>query len=56
MTSVYPFSSVAEPTGSTSFFDIWRYGYITWDDFADLAKRLQLRIEAVIGRGARALS
>jgi hypothetical protein len=37
-------------------FDIRQYNCIKWDDIEDLAKRLQLRIEAVIGRGTRALS
>lgn len=35
-------------------FDVRQYNCIDWTDVADLAKRLQLRIEAIIGRGPRA--
>lgn len=35
-------------------FDVRQYNCIDWTDEADLARRLQLRIEAVVGRGPRA--
>lgn len=34
-------------------FDIRQYNCIAWKDEADLARRLRLRIEAVVGRGPR---
>ena len=35
-------------------FDVRQYNCIAWKDEADLARRLQLRIEAVVGSGPRA--
>lgn len=35
-------------------FDVRQYNCIDWKDEADLARRLQLRIEAIVGRGPRA--
>lgn len=37
-------------------FDVRQYNCIDWTDEADLARRLQLRIEAIVGRGPRAVS
>ena len=37
-------------------FDVRQYNCIDWKDENDLAKRLQLRIEAIVGRGPRAAS
>ena len=37
-------------------FDVRQYNCIGWTDEADLARRLQLRIEAIVGRGPRAVS
>lgn len=36
-------------------FDIRQYNCIAWTEEADLARRLQLRIEAIIGQGPRAV-
>ena len=36
-------------------FDVRQYNCIDWTDEADLARRLQLRIEAIVGRGPRAV-
>ena len=36
-------------------FDVRQYNCIDWVDGADLARRLQLRIEAIVGRGPRAV-
>ena len=35
-------------------FDVRQYNCIDWSDEADLARRLQLRIEAIVGSGPRA--
>ena len=35
-------------------FDIRQYNTIDWDDYEDLASRLQHRIEATVGRGPKA--
>lgn len=35
-------------------FDVRQYNCIDWTDEADLARRLRLRIEAIVGRGPRA--
>lgn len=35
-------------------FDIRQYNCIIWDNHADLAKKLQQRIEATVGKGANA--
>ena len=35
-------------------FDVRQYNCIDWEDVADLARRLQLRVEAIVGRGPRA--
>ena len=34
-------------------FDIRQYNCIAWTNESDLARRLQLRIEAIVGRGPR---
>ena len=36
-------------------FDVRQYNCIDWSDEADLARRLQLRIEAIVGTGPRAV-
>ena len=37
-------------------FDIRQYNTIDWDDYEDLASRLQHRIEATVGKGSKASS
>ena len=37
-------------------FDIRQYNTIDWDDYEDLASRLQHRIEATVGKGPKASS
>ena len=36
-------------------FDVRQYNCIDWKDEADLARRLQLRIEAIVGAGPKAV-